>query len=140
MVKGLYELQSLQCLTRFTDTIVTPFALDTLSSYLSLVPQPADVVLQLGPMDYLMASAPNYVPSRLFNLYPHPAQDPNEKRKYVVALTSRYRLLRSVLATQVDPPYRNADVPRALVRDMYTKSWSAFDRLVDIVPPGGSIG
>ena len=31
-------------------------------------------------------------------------------------------------------------MPRALVRDMYTKSWSAFDRLVDIVPPGGSIG
>jgi len=27
-----------------------------------------------------------------------------------------------------------------LVRDMYTKSWSAFDRLVAIVPPGGSIG
>lgn len=23
---------------------------------------------------------------------------------------------------------------------MYTKSWSAFDRLVAIVPPGGSIG
>ena len=36
--------------------------------------------------------------------------------------------------------YRNGDVPRALVRDMYTKSWSAFDRLVAIVPPGGSIG
>ena len=36
--------------------------------------------------------------------------------------------------------YSNADVPRALVRDMYTKSWSAFDRLVAIVPPGGSIG
>lgn len=35
---------------------------------------------------------------------------------------------------------RNGDVPRALVRDMYTKSWSAFDRLVAIVPPGGSIG
>src|SRR6266850_712592 len=35
---------------------------------------------------------------------------------------------------------RNADVPRALVRDMYTKSWSAFDRLVSVVPPGGSIG
>lgn len=46
----------------------------------------------------------------------------------------------STLATQVDHPGRNADVPRALVRDMYTKSWSAFDRLVDIVPPGGSIG
>jgi xylulokinase len=38
------------------------------------------------------------------------------------------------------PINRNADVPRALVRDMYTKSWSAFDRLVAIVPPGGSIG
>lgn len=36
--------------------------------------------------------------------------------------------------------HRNADVPRALVRDMYTKSWSAFDRLVSVVPPGGSIG
>ena len=35
---------------------------------------------------------------------------------------------------------RNAEVPRALVRDMYTKSWSAFDRLVAVVPPGGSIG
>lgn len=23
---------------------------------------------------------------------------------------------------------------------MYTKSWSAFDRLVAVVPPGGSIG
>lgn len=31
-------------------------------------------------------------------------------------------------------------MPRALVRDMYTKSWSAFDRLIAIVPPGGSIG
>ena len=39
-----------------------------------------------------------------------------------------------------DVQSRNADVPRALVRDMYTKSWSAFDRLVAIVPPGGSIG
>ncbi|KAJ1304055.1 hypothetical protein OPQ81_008463 [Rhizoctonia solani] len=35
---------------------------------------------------------------------------------------------------------RNGDVPRALVRDMYTKSWAAFDRLVSVVPPGGAIG
>lgn len=27
-----------------------------------------------------------------------------------------------------------------MVRDMYTKSWSAFDRLVSVIPPGGSIG
>lgn len=105
------------------DTIVTPFAQDSLASYLSLCPLPSDAVLQLGPMDFLMAPATSYQPSRLYSLYPHPAQDPTEKRRYIVALTSR-----------------NADVPRALVRDMYTKSWSAFDRLVDIVPPGGSIG
>ena len=74
-------------------------------------------------MDFLLTSAPHYLPTRLFNVFPHPAQDQGEKRKYIVMLTSR-----------------NADVPRALVRDMYTKSWSAFDRLVAIVPPGGSIG
>ena len=27
-----------------------------------------------------------------------------------------------------------------MVRDMYTKSWSAFDRLISVIPPGGSIG
>ena len=44
------------------------------------------------------------------------------------------------MLVSADALHRNADVPRALVRDMYTKSWSAFDRLVAIVPPGGSIG
>ncbi|TCD67838.1 hypothetical protein EIP91_011900 [Steccherinum ochraceum] len=105
------------------DTIVTPFTSDFLSSYLSLCPAPSDAVLSFGPMDTLMTPAPHYLPARLYHIYPHPAQDPSEKRRYVAILTSR-----------------NADVPRALVRDMYTKSWSAFDRLVAIVPPGGSIG
>ena len=44
------------------------------------------------------------------------------------------------LLSKFNSIFRNADVPRALVRDMYTKSWSAFDRLVSVVPPGGSIG
>ncbi|KIP02227.1 hypothetical protein PHLGIDRAFT_130858 [Phlebiopsis gigantea 11061_1 CR5-6] len=105
------------------DTIVTPFTADYLSTYLSLCPSASDAVLSFGPMDVLMTPAPHYLPSRLYNLFPHPAQDASEKRRYVAMLTSR-----------------NADVPRALVRDMYTKSWSAFDRLVAIVPPGGSIG
>ncbi|KAH9940010.1 actin-like ATPase domain-containing protein [Epithele typhae] len=105
------------------ECIITPFTSDYLSSYISLCPSPADTVLTFGPMDMMMAPTPNYVPSRLYNLFPHPAQDASEKKRYVVMLTSR-----------------NADVPRALVRDMYTKSWSAFDRLVAIVPPGGSIG
>lgn len=74
-------------------------------------------------MDALLAPATNYIPTRLYTLFPHPAQDASERRRYVLMMSSR-----------------NADVPRALVRDMYTKSWSAFDRLVAIVPPGGSIG
>ncbi|KAH9920985.1 actin-like ATPase domain-containing protein [Amylocystis lapponica] len=105
------------------DAIVTPFTSDYLSTYLSLCPSPSDAVLSFGPMDAMLAPASHYLPTRLYNLFPHPAQDASEKRRYVVMLTSR-----------------NADVPRALVRDMYTKSWSAFDRLVAIVPPGGSIG
>ncbi|KAJ7123884.1 hypothetical protein C8R43DRAFT_1111876 [Mycena crocata] len=105
------------------ETGVTPFTSDGLAAYLSLAPQPADAVLQFGPMDVMMAPAQHYIPTRLYSLYPHPAQDPSEKRRYIAVLTNR-----------------NADVPRALVRDMYTKSWSAFDRLVAIVPPGGSIG
>ncbi|ESK90956.1 d-xylulose kinase [Moniliophthora roreri MCA 2997] len=105
------------------DTIVTPFTSDYLATYLSLCPSPCDAVLSFGPMDSLMTPAVSYLPTRLYNLYPHPAQEPGERKRYVAVLTSR-----------------NADVPRALVRDMYTKSWSAFDRLVAIVPPGGSIG
>ncbi|KAH7886664.1 hypothetical protein F5I97DRAFT_1869221 [Phlebopus sp. FC_14] len=105
------------------DAIVTPFTTDYLSAYLSLCPSPGDAVLSFGPMDLLMTPAQHYIPTRLYSLYPHPAQDAGEKRRYIAMLTSR-----------------NADVPRALVRDMYTKSWSAFDRLVAIVPPGGSIG
>ena len=41
-------------------------------------------------MDFLLTSAPHYLPSRLYNIYPHPAQDPSEKRKYICMLTSRY--------------------------------------------------
>ncbi|KAJ6495910.1 D-xylulose kinase [Mycena vulgaris] len=105
------------------ETGVTPFTSDGLAAYLSLAPAPSDAVLQFGPMDVMMSPAQHYIPTRLYSLYPHPAQDPSEKRRYIAVLTNR-----------------NADVPRALVRDMYTKSWSAFDRLVAIVPPGGSIG
>ncbi|KZT66507.1 actin-like ATPase domain-containing protein [Daedalea quercina L-15889] len=105
------------------ETIITPFTSDYLSTYLSLCPSPSDAVLSFGPMDALLAPATNYIPTRLYTLFPHPAQDASERRRYVLMLSSR-----------------NADVPRALVRDMYTKSWSAFDRLVAIVPPGGSIG
>ncbi|KAL0061327.1 hypothetical protein AAF712_011844 [Marasmius tenuissimus] len=106
-----------------SETIVTPFTSDYLATYLSVCPSPSDAVLSFGPMDSLLTPVASYVPTRLYNLFPHPAQEPGEKRKYIAVLTSR-----------------NADVPRALVRDMYTKSWSAFDRLVAIVPPGGSIG
>ncbi|EKM74838.1 hypothetical protein AGABI1DRAFT_95331 [Agaricus bisporus var. burnettii JB137-S8] len=105
------------------ETLVAPFTSDYLANYLSLCPSPNDAILSFGPMDMLLTPAQHYMPTRLYNLFPHPAQDSGEKRRYIAVLCSR-----------------NADVPRALVRDMYTKSWSAFDRLVAIVPPGGSIG
>ncbi|KAF8625622.1 hypothetical protein AX17_006807 [Amanita inopinata Kibby_2008] len=105
------------------ETMVASFTSDFLSMYLSLCPSQNDAVLSFGPMDTLMTPAHHYIPTRLYSLFPHPAQEPGEKRRYIAVLSSR-----------------NADVPRALVRDMYTKSWSAFDRLVAIVPPGGSIG
>ncbi|KAI0795956.1 hypothetical protein C8Q75DRAFT_803016 [Abortiporus biennis] len=105
------------------ETIVTPFTSDYLSTYLSLCPSPSDAVLSFGPMDVMMTPAPVYLPTQMYHIFPHPAQDSTERRRYIAML-----------------PSRNADVPRALVRDMYTKSWSAFDRLVAIVPPGGSIG
>ena len=121
------------------DTIVAPFTSDFLSTYLSLCPSPSDAALSFGPMDVLMTPAQHYIPTRLYNLFPHPAQDPGEKRRYIAVLTSRCVEIKDNVIILIIRS-RNADVPRALVRDMYTKSWSAFDRLVAIVPPGGSIG
>ncbi|KAF8530223.1 hypothetical protein BU17DRAFT_35794 [Hysterangium stoloniferum] len=113
------------------DTTVQAFTSSHLATYLSLVPTSSDALLSFGTTDHLLCAAPSDPmyrdptprPSRLYGLVPHPAQDPTEPRRFIAVLSSR-----------------NADVPRALVRDMYTKSWSAFDRLVAIVPPGGSIG
>ena len=122
------------------DTTIASFTADYLATYLSLVPSPSDAILSFGPMDFLLTSAPHYLPNRLYSVFPHPAQDPSEKRKYISMLTSRYAVDSSIKPLSSYTSLRNADVPRALVRDMYTKSWSAFDRLVSVVPPGGSIG
>ncbi|KAF9244439.1 hypothetical protein BU15DRAFT_71425 [Melanogaster broomeanus] len=80
------------------DTIVTPFTSDYLSVYLSLCPSPGDAVLSFGPMDTLLTPAQHFLPTRLYSLFPHPAQDAGEKRRYIAMLTSR-----------------NADVPLAIV-------------------------
>ena len=70
-------------------TTITSFVPDYLSTYLSLCPSPSDAVLSFGPMDFMLTSAPHYLPTRLYSVFPHPAQDPSEKRKYIVMLTSR---------------------------------------------------
>ncbi|KAG8727728.1 hypothetical protein FRC11_012596 [Ceratobasidium sp. 423] len=114
------------------DTPVAPFTSDHLATYLSLSaclsssPTQAtpDAILAFGPMDVLLSPVPSSVPSppprsRHYTLLPHPCTP----KSYITVLASR-----------------NGDVPRALVRDMYTKSWAAFDRLVSVVPPGGAIG
>lgn len=41
-------------------------------------------------MDTLLTPAQHYIPTRLYNLFPHPAQDSGEKRKYIAVLSSRY--------------------------------------------------
>ncbi|KAG9084281.1 hypothetical protein FS749_005347 [Ceratobasidium sp. UAMH 11750] len=113
------------------DTPVAPFTSDHLATYLSLSAclstpsssQTPDSILSFGPCDVLLSPVPSSIPnpprSRYYTLLPHPCTP----KSYVTLLASR-----------------NGDVPRALVRDMYTKSWAAFDRLVSVVPPGGAIG
>ncbi|KAG8742297.1 hypothetical protein FRC10_001721 [Ceratobasidium sp. 414] len=113
------------------DTPVAPFTSDHLATYLSLSAclstpsssQTPDSILSFGPSDILLSPVPSSIPnpprSRHYTLLPHPCTP----ESYVTLLASR-----------------NGDVPRALVRDMYTKSWAAFDRLVSVVPPGGAIG
>ncbi|KAL5638729.1 hypothetical protein ACGC1H_003178 [Rhizoctonia solani] len=114
------------------ETAVTPFTSDHLATYLSLsaclssspTQTTPDAILAFGPTDVLLSPLPSSVPSpvprsRHYTLLPHPCTP----KSYITVLASR-----------------NGDVPRALVRDMYTKSWAAFDRLVSVVPPGGAIG
>ena len=71
------------------DTVVAPFTADFLSTYLSLCPSQNDAVLSFGPMDILMTPAHHYIPTRLFNLFPHPVQESNEKRRYISVISSR---------------------------------------------------
>lgn len=107
------------------DAFLVPFIPTPLAAYLAHVPAQGDAVFCFGHADFLMLpTTPNMnFDAAKSEVWPHPALDLQEPRRSVVVLSSR-----------------NADVPRALVRDMYTKSWSAFDRLVAVVPPGGSIG
>ena len=73
---------------------------DHLASYLSLCPS-SDAVLSFGPMDMLLAPAKHYQPTRLCQLYPHPAQDASEKRRYVAALASRNATARIIRAFEL---------------------------------------
>ena len=70
-----------------------------------------------------------------YSSFPSPVQDSDKKRKYIAVLSSRYLLTsKSDAAFYTIFYFRNGDVPCALVRNLYTKSWSTFDRLVAIVP------
>jgi xylulokinase len=71
------------------DAIVTPFTSDYLSSYLSLCTSPSDAVLNFGPMDMLLTPVQHYLPTRLYSLFTHPAQEPGEKKRYIAMLSSR---------------------------------------------------
>jgi xylulokinase len=71
------------------DAFLVPFTSDHLSTYLSICPSPTDAILSFGSTDVLLTPAPHYIPGKLYSLFPHPAQDPSEKRKYVAMLMNR---------------------------------------------------
>ena len=77
-------------LTQSSETIVASFTSDFLSSYLSLLPSSGDAVVSFGPIDTFLTPAQHYIPTRFYNLFPHPAQDSTEQRKYIAVLASRY--------------------------------------------------
>lgn len=79
-------------LTELSETIVAPFTGDFFASYLSLLPSSGDAVVSFGPIDTLLTPAQHYIPTRFYNLFPHPAQDSTEQRKYIAVLSSRYVL------------------------------------------------
>ena len=81
--------------------MILPFSSDYLSTYLSLCPSPTDAILQFGPMDVMLSPASQYIPSRLYSLVPHPAQDPAEKRRYIAILMSRCVHIASCNALQI---------------------------------------
>ena len=78
---------------------MTPFTTDYLSAYLSLCPSPGDAVLNFGPMDVMLVPAQHWIPTRFYSLFPHPAQEAGEKRRYIAMLASRFasRLCMTVL-------------------------------------------
>lgn len=108
-----------------SETTITAFVPPSIATYLSVAPGSTDGVLTFGNTDIFMAptTLESYRMTRLCSLIPHPATPVSHSRKWIGIMTNT-----------------NAEVPRTLVKDMYTKTWSAFDRLVAIVPPGGSIG
>lgn len=115
-----------------SDTLVHAFTMDVLATYAGMCPARGDAVVSFGPTDVMVAEvgpgpwAKDWLEREMRGemvVVPHPWPTSGASRRYLALLSAP-----------------NADVARALVRDMYTKSWSAFDRLVAIVPPGGSIG
>ncbi|KZO97418.1 hypothetical protein CALVIDRAFT_536429 [Calocera viscosa TUFC12733] len=120
------------------DTTIYAFQPPHISFYLSLAPSPSTGVLSLGTPDVLLAPLsavplPPPVPrsalqpsvNRVWeredaSVVPHPA---GLGEGWIAVVVSSY-----------------GEEARQQAMGKYTKTWSAFDRLVAVVPPGGSIG
>jgi xylulokinase len=89
---------------------------------------------------YLAYPSTTLYPYKTVQYIPSPRPRPRGKKEIHCRIIQSVCYNPVALGPNLIGECRNGDVPRALVRDMYTKSWSAFDRLVAIVPPGGSIG
>ena len=73
----------------FLETSIIPFTSDHLATYLSLCPTSSDSIISFGSTDVLLTAASHYLPTRLYSLFPHPAQEPSESPRYVTMLSSR---------------------------------------------------
>jgi xylulokinase len=74
---------------KFLETSIIPFTSDHLATYLSLCPTSSDSIISFGSTDVLLTAGSHYLPTRLYSLFPHPAQDPSETPRYVTMLSSR---------------------------------------------------
>ena len=143
---GFKRVSTSNSVCAYIGTKICPSLPSVLASYISLspfsyispspsssqqplpdAPTPSFAVLSLSSTDTLLAPCASNLPSsrpppnKLCNYLPHPCS--KKEKKYLAHLESV-----------------GAHSARTLVRDMYTKSWAAFERLMEVVPCGGSIG
>jgi xylulokinase len=83
------------------------------------------ICLGIGNADTVMVPVNSYIPSSHHQIFPYPASSPTLSSQTNMAMIA----------------YKDAALARSFVRDIYCNaSWDVFNQLVNVIPPGGSIG